>query len=268
MTAHRCRWSCKRTKCTLLVRAAGQHDQRARLWKLVPRAGKVRERLGDHDAVPVAQTAASRGFSGCSCLSACASAEANSVRESPSVEYRTAHRRSPSLTPMLACTACSMPWRAAHRLDEADRALERRERVLLEPVGERQVEQHLRVGRALDRRRTAPGSTASMSSRRIGVELVDQAVVHEQPATVAIGMAVGLLHGGTRGRPHVGEEQRRLDVSRRDRAGWRLPMPARRCDTRPVPPRCRTSRDRTRRRWSSRRPCGSAGSDRSGRAGA
>ena len=40
--------------------------------------------------------------------------------------------------------------RAAGRLDEADHALHRARRVVLEAESEREVEQHLRVGRALD----------------------------------------------------------------------------------------------------------------------
>jgi hypothetical protein len=52
------------------------------------------------------------------------------------------------------------------------------------------------------------GSTARVDRR----ELVDIAVVHEQPAAVAEGVAVGLLHGAADRRADVGEEQRGADV--------------------------------------------------------
>ena len=46
------------------------------------------------------------------------------------------------------------------------------------------------------------------------VEVGDEAVMDEQPAPTAEGMAVGLLHRRADRGPHVGEEQRLLDVRR------------------------------------------------------
>src|SRR4051794_23170883 len=45
-------------------------------------------------------------------------------------------------------------------------------------------------------------------------ELVDEAVVHEQPAPVAERVAVRLLHGSPGRGSHVREEQRRADLGR------------------------------------------------------
>jgi hypothetical protein len=53
------------------------------------------------------------------------------------------------------------------------------------------------------------GSTARVDRR----ELVDIAVVHEQPAAVAEGVAVGLLHGAADRRPDMGEEQGGADMA-------------------------------------------------------
>jgi hypothetical protein len=46
-----------------------------------------------------------------------------------------------------------------------------------------------------------------------GCELVDVPVVHEQPAVMAEGMTVGLLHGAADRRPDMREEQGGTDVA-------------------------------------------------------
>jgi hypothetical protein len=45
------------------------------------------------------------------------------------------------------------------------------------------------------------------------VEVAERAVVHPQPAVMAEGMAVGALHGRSRRRPNVGEEQSGADLA-------------------------------------------------------
>ena len=65
---------------------------------------------------------------------------------------RVAHgpEASPSETPNVAWTAPVDPAPRARRLDQADRLLERPDRVVLEPERQREVEDDLGVGRALD----------------------------------------------------------------------------------------------------------------------
>ena len=106
------------------------------------------------------------------------------------------------------------------------------------------------------------GSTASSELPAQPQVVVDEAVVHEQPAAVAERMAVGLLDRRPGRRADVGEEQRRLDL------GGELAQVA-------VAPRGRdaaveararrarrTSRGRSRRRWGGRRRAGRGGSAR------
>src|SRR5262249_38110225 len=104
------------------------------------------------------------------------------------------------------------PVRCCGRLDEADSALERRERILFQAVGEGQIEHQLGIRRALD-----IGEELRVDGEHElapnGPELVDQAVVDEQPVPMPIGMAVRLLHRGAGGRPHVGQKKRGLDVA-------------------------------------------------------
>ena len=81
----------------------------------------------------------------------------------------------------------------AGRLDEADRARDRVGRIVLEAVGEREVEEHLGVGRPLDlgvERRIDLEREVALHL----VEVADVAVVHPEPAPVAERVAVGLLH--------------------------------------------------------------------------
>src|SRR5437764_13651567 len=79
-------------------------------------------------------------------------------------------------------------------LDEADGALDGPRRVLLEPVREREVEQHLRVGRPFDVR-VELGRDLEHQVALDNVEVRDEAVVHPEPVAVAKGVAVRLLHG-------------------------------------------------------------------------
>jgi hypothetical protein len=101
------------------------------------------------------------------------------------------------------------------------------------------VEDHFGVGRSLkvaEQRRV--DREHELSSQF--VELGEEAVVNEQPATAAKGVAVGLLHRRADRRADVREEQRGLDVGGelaevgigprgRDAAVQRRPVP------RPVP---------------------------------
>ncbi len=106
-----------------------------------------------------------------------------------------------------------MPWSRADRLDHADRALDRAERVALQTEREREVEQHLRVRRAgdpVEQRRV----DRQQQLAPVGVEAVEHAVVDEQPAAVAERVAVGLLHGRAGRRADVRQPERRLDVRR------------------------------------------------------
>ena len=101
---------------------------------------------------------------------------------------------------------------AGDGFDEPDRLLDGSRGVVLEAEGEREVEQHFGVGLALDLRiqRGVDGEYQVAFDRR---ELVDVAVVHEQPVIVAEGVTVGLLHGAADRRADVGEEQRGADVA-------------------------------------------------------
>ena len=79
-----------------------------------------------------------------------------------------------------------------------------------EPERQREVEQHLGVGRAADVRveRRVDGE------RQVALDLAelrDEAVVHEQPVLVAERMAVRLLDRRPARGAHVAEEQRALD---------------------------------------------------------
>ncbi len=105
------------------------------------------------------------------------------------------------------------PVAVADVLDQADRGLDGGRRVVLEPEREREVEEHLRVGRALD----LPVERGVDGEHEVALDLVevaDHAVVHPQPAAVPERMAVRLLDRRARRGPDVGEHERGLDVSR------------------------------------------------------
>jgi hypothetical protein len=101
---------------------------------------------------------------------------------------------------------------AAGRLDEADRVLDGRKGVVLETERQRQVEEDLGVGRALDLRveGRVDGEDEIPLDRR---ELPDEAVVHPEPAAVAEGMAVRLLDRAAGRGSDMGEDERRDDVA-------------------------------------------------------
>ena len=96
--------------------------------------------------------------------------------------------------------------------DEPDRLLDGGRRVVLQTERQREVEQHLGVGLALDLgvQGRVDGEYQVAFDRG---ELVDVAVVHEQPTVVTEGVAVGLLHGAADRRADVGKEQRGADVA-------------------------------------------------------
>ena len=96
--------------------------------------------------------------------------------------------------------------------DEPDRLLDGARRVVHQAERQREVEQHLGVGLALDLgvQGRVDGEYQVAFDRG---ELVDVAVVHEQPTVVTEGVAVGLLHGAADRRADVGKEQRGADVA-------------------------------------------------------
>jgi hypothetical protein len=100
----------------------------------------------------------------------------------------------------------------ADLLDEADRALDGAGRVVLETERESEEEEHLRVGRALDRRvqRRVDGE------HEVALDLepvVQHAVVHPQPLAVVERMAVRQLYGRRRRGADVREEELGLDCA-------------------------------------------------------
>ena len=100
-----------------------------------------------------------------------------------------------------------MPCRSAVASTNPDRALDRADRVLLEPEREREIEQHLGVGRAGDRAEERRLDLEHQVSVHV-MEAVQEAVVHEEPAAVTERVTVGLLHGAADGCPDVREKER------------------------------------------------------------
>ena len=119
---------------------------------------------------------------------------------------------SPSVVAISALERMGDAVAAGDRLDEPDRLFDGGRRVVLEAEGQSEVEQHLGVGLTLDLRiqRRIDGEDEVAFDR---AELVDVAVVHEQPVLVAERVAVGLLHSAADRRPDMREEQRRADVT-------------------------------------------------------
>ena len=246
----------------MLEVAARSHGDRRGGRDLVPVAGQVVHRLGDDQAVAVELRRWARSLSGCRRFTVAASADTNSERGCP--RRRVAHspeRLAVADADARPGPASASPWRAGDRLDRAERLLEGADRIRLQAERQSEVEDDLRVRRALDvgeeRRVDEEHEVASQ-----GAEVADDAVVHEQPRPVAERMAVPLLDRRPRRRADVRQEQRRLDVPARDGAGSRPPTPAPRCGTRPARHRSRTTPTRSRRRSSSRPPVASAGSGR------
>src|SRR4029078_1739797 len=97
----------------------------------------------------------------------------------------------------------------ADLLHEADRALDRSRRVLLETEGEREIEEHLGVGRALDQRIECRADLEHEITLE-GEPVADEPVVHPEPLAVVEGMAVRLPHRRTPGRAGARERESRV----------------------------------------------------------
>ena len=95
---------------------------------------------------------------------------------------------------------------AARLLDEPDRLGDRARRIVLEPEGEREVEEGLGIGRALDLREER-GIDGDLKVALNRVELADRAVVLPEPAAVPERMAVRLLDRGAGRRADVREDE-------------------------------------------------------------
>ena len=126
-------------------------DAVARLGDLVPGAGEVAERLGDDEPRLVGQLVEHRVVGVLRAkrvdprrVEERARLALARVAEGP--DARAVGRRDGHLDRVLDAVA------AADVLDEADRALDRGRRVVLEPERQREEEERLGVGRALDRR--------------------------------------------------------------------------------------------------------------------
>ena len=91
-------------------------------------------------------------------------------------------------------------------LDEARHAGQRSRRIGFQAKGEREVEHNLRVGRAQNVPEVLRGDRHQQVSSQL-LDLEDLAVVDEESVPVAEGVAIRLLHGGQRGRAHMGEEK-------------------------------------------------------------
>jgi hypothetical protein len=96
-------------------------------------------------------------------------------------------------------------------LHKANHPLDRFGRIFFEAKRERQVEQHLGIGRSLHVRiqRLVHGDR---EIALYAMEVAYETVVNPQPLTVAERVAVGLLDSRARGGSDVGQEQWRLDV--------------------------------------------------------
>ena len=156
-----------------------------------------------------AESPSSWGASGQSLRSVGTSVVQKSVRDLPSLEYRTAHMVSPSAVASPGTGRDAEP--ASDCFDQPDGARDGLRRIVGKSERQREEEEHLRVGLALDPRvqRWIDGECELALH---GGELVDEAVVHEQPAVVTERMAVRLLHRAADRSPDVGEEVTRANV--------------------------------------------------------
>ena len=93
----------------------------------------------------------------------------------------------------MACTASSIPCGRGDLLDQADRALQRADRVVLEPEGQRELEHHLGVRRAVNVRKERRVDGQHEIAPNVA-EAAEVPVVREQPAAVTERVAVRLLH--------------------------------------------------------------------------
>src|SRR5215216_6360415 len=187
------------------------YDAVARFGHLVPRSGEVEERLGDDDPRLVRDFLQARTVRVQLPHRAQVGAEVKRARLALAGVPECPHalpvgRPYSHLDRVLR--AMTMP----NVLHKADHLLDGRRRIFFQAKRERQVEQHLGIGRSLHVRiqRLVHGE------REIAlyeVEVAYEAVVNPQPRRVAEGVAVGLLDGRARGGSDVGEEQRRVYVA-------------------------------------------------------
>src|SRR5215216_5423768 len=188
------------------------YDAVARFGHLVPRSGEVEERLGDDDPRLV------RDF-----LQARTVRVQLPHRAQVGAEVKRARLMFAGVPERPHTLPVGRPYRHLDRvlramtmpnvLHKADPLLDGRRRIIFQAESERQVEQHLRIGRSLHVRiqRLVHGE------REIAlyeVEVAYEAVVNPQPLAVTEGVAVGLLDSRARGGSDVGEEQRRVYVAR------------------------------------------------------
>ena len=103
------------------------------------------------------------------------------------------------------------PVLGARPLDPGDHARERGRWVVVESVGQRQVEAELGVGVALDVRVELGRDVERQVAPHL-LEAVDLPVELVQPTAVTEGMAVGARAGAADRRTHVCQEHRRLDL--------------------------------------------------------
>src|SRR5262245_59775856 len=187
-------------------------DAPTRLRHAVPRALEIAERLGDDEPrlvgdqpqdLDLRMLLAQR-------VDACREEErarAPFARVAEGPDAVAVRRRHGHLERMLDTGA------AADVLDVADGALYRTGRVVLEPHGEGEEEEDLRVRGALDPRIQArvDGENELALDER---ELSDQTVVHPQPVPVPERVAVRLLHRRAGGGADVREHEARAQVRR------------------------------------------------------
>ena len=186
----------------LQVVGAGSHHAPGRLRHLAPRAGQVAQRLGDHQARLVAQLLehlhlrVQRPQLGhpCRVVERARLPDAG-VAERPDGGPVRGRRRH------LDRVLDAVP--RGHVLDEPDRPLDGRRRVLGEPERQGEVEEQLGVRRALDvgeERRVHRQHQVALDL----VEARDGPVVHPQPVVVPERVTVAALHRRARSRPGCG----------------------------------------------------------------
>src|SRR5262245_60905519 len=102
---------------------------------------------------------------------------------------------------------------ATDMLDMANGAFDRGGRIVVEAKRQSQKEEHFRIGGSLD----LPVQRRVDGQHQLSLYILkprDRAVVHPEPFAMPEGMAVGLLHGGSRRCPDVCKRQPRSNVPR------------------------------------------------------
>src|SRR5689334_12946185 len=183
----------------------------AGLGDLVPGVAQVAERLGHHQTGVLPELGEEGG---------------HRVQRPQPGEVRAEEQRPGPALAGVAERVGALPVRGGHGhldrvldavlapdlLDDPDRALHRGRRVLLQPQGEGEVEEDLRVRGPLDLGVQVGVDLEHQVTLDVR-EVADEAVVHPQPSPVPERVAVGLLHGATRGGPDVREDQWGGDVA-------------------------------------------------------